>query len=123
MVTSTVTEKLQKFQILHAYTDSTVLGITYVCTELVFDSRLLMYNKICFEKNVIEGCSPHLYASFGTFCVQIGQSFRNRQYFPSMRAICRFLDILQRLAVPPNIDRFGLKMCQKKRKDVIYHLL
>ena len=26
-----------------------------------------------FEKTLIEVCSPHLYASFRTFCVQIGQ--------------------------------------------------
>ena len=28
----------------------TVRGITYVCTERIFDSRLLMYNKIFLEK-------------------------------------------------------------------------
>ena len=28
-----------------------------------------------FGKSIIEVCSLHLYASFGTFCVQIGQSF------------------------------------------------
>ena len=28
-----------------------------------------------FEKILREVCSPHLYASFGTFCVQIGQLF------------------------------------------------
>ena len=49
-----------------------------------------------FQKNLIEICSPHLYASFGTFCVQIGQLFaakwvfkhseesRNPQHFPSI---------------------------------------
>ena len=31
--------------------------------------------KIIFEKTLIEVGSPHLYASFGTFCVQIGQLF------------------------------------------------
>ena len=28
-----------------------------------------------FGKTLIEVCSLHLYASFGTFCVQIGQIF------------------------------------------------
>ena len=34
----------------------------YVCTEHIFDSRR-------------EICSSHIYNSFGTFCVQIGQIF------------------------------------------------
>ena len=55
-----------------------------------------------FWKILIEVCSLHLYASFGTFCVQIGQSFvsqwvfkqseefRNRRHFPSKTAIVDF---------------------------------
>ena len=47
-----------------------------------------------FGKTLTEVCSPHLYTSFGTFCVQIGQYFaaqwffkhleewRNRRHFP-----------------------------------------
>ena len=35
----------------------------YVCTERIF------------EKTFTEASSLHLYASFGTFCVQIGQLF------------------------------------------------
>ena len=88
-----------------------------------------------FEKTLIEGCSPHLYASFGTFCVQISQlfaaqwvfkqseEFRNRRHFPSMRAICRFSNILQRLTMPQIIDQFGHKRCQMKRKDENYKIL
>ena len=65
-----------------------------------------------FDKTHIEICSPHLYASFGTFCFQIGQlfvaqwvfkhseEFRNRRHFPSMMVICRFSYIIQRLTVP-----------------------
>ena len=37
-----------------------------------------------FEKAVIEVCSPHLYASFGTFCVQVGQLFEAQRVFLSM---------------------------------------
>ena len=88
-----------------------------------------------FEKTLIEVCRTHLYASFGTFCVQIGQlfeahwvfkqseEFRNRRDFPSMRAICRFSNILQRLTVPHIIDQFQRKRCQKKRKDWGYKVL
>ena len=46
---------------------------TYVCTEHIFDSLPFLYNKPFLKKTLIEFCSPHLYASFGTFCVQIGQ--------------------------------------------------
>ena len=28
-----------------------------------------------FEKALLKNCSPHLYASLGTFCVQIGHFF------------------------------------------------
>ena len=88
-----------------------------------------------FGKTLIEVCSLHLYASFGTFCVQIGQSFapqwvfkhseefRNRRHFPSKTANCRFSNIIQRLIVPQIIDQFGRKRCQKKREDVYYKLL
>ena len=75
---------------------------------------------------VIEVCSPHLCASFGTFCVQIGQLFaaqrvfkhsekiRNQRYFPSMTAICQFSHILQRFTVPQIIDQSVRKRCQKE---------
>ena len=59
-----------------------------------------------FVKTLVEACSLHLYASFGTFCIQIGQlfapqwvfkhteEFRNRRNFPSKTANCRFSNIL-----------------------------
>ena len=37
--------------------------------------------KIYLEKTLIEGCSFNLYASFGTFFVQIGQSFEAHYVF------------------------------------------
>ena len=52
-----------------------MLGLSNVCTEQIFDSRLFMHNKIFFGKTVLEVCIPHLYASFGTFCAQIVQYF------------------------------------------------
>ena len=88
-----------------------------------------------FEKTLIEVGSPHLYASFGTFCVQIGQlfaaqwvlkhleEFGNRRHFPSMTTICWISNMFQRLIVQRMIDQFGHKRCQKKHKDVDYQLL
>ena len=84
-----------------------------------------------FWKTLIEVYGSYLYASFGTFCVQIGQffetrlifkyseEFRIRRHFPSKTANCRFSNILQRLTVPQKIGQFGRKRWQKKRKDKI----
>ena len=46
-----------------------------ICSDRIFDSPPFMYNKT-FLINSIENCRPHLYVSFGTFCVQIGHLFR-----------------------------------------------
>ena len=106
-------------------------------TERILDSRLLMYivQQNIFWKTFIKVFSLHHYASFGTFCVQIGQlfaaqwvfkhseEFRNRRHFPSRTANCQFSNILQRLTVPRIIDQFWRKRCQMKRKDVDYKLL
>ena len=79
-----------------------------------------------FEKTLIKVYSLHLYASFGAFCVKIGklvaaqwvfkhyEEFRNRLHFPSITAICRFLNILQRLAVSRMIDQFRRKRRPKE---------
>ena len=91
--------------------------------------------KNIFEKTLIEVGSSHLYASFGTFWVQICQSIeaqwdfgririrnRNRSHFPLKTAILLFSNIFQKLTVSPKIYLFGCKRCQKKRKDVTYQL-
>ena len=88
-----------------------------------------MYKNIILKKSLIEVCSSHLHASFGTFCVQIGQffearwvfkhseEFRNRRHFSSMTAICRFSNILQRLTAPRIIDNFDAK-CAKRSLEI-----
>ena len=53
-----------------------------------------------FEKTLLEVCSPHLYASFGTFCVQIGQSFEAQWVFE----VC--LKILKSLLSKQNVVDF-----------------
>ena len=107
----------------------------YVCTERIFDDRPLMYNKIFLKKNLIEVCSQHLYASFGTFCAQIGQLFEAQWVFEVCLEIdksllpkenvldFRILPNVKSLTVPHLTDQFGRKMCQKKRKDVNYNFL
>ena len=37
--------------------------------------------QINFEKTLMEVDSPYLYASYGTFCIQIGQSFETHWVF------------------------------------------
>ena len=52
--------------------------------------------------------SPHIYASFGTFCAKIGQlfeAFKNQQIV----VIEGILPNVQRLTVPRVIDQFGHK--------------
>ena len=52
----------------------TVQGIAYVCTERNFAPIQQNF----FEKTSKEVCSPDLYASFGTFCAEIGQIFASQ---------------------------------------------
>ena len=78
-----------------------------------------------FGKILLEVGSWHLYASFGTFCVQIGQFFEAQWVFENCLKTVKslfskendgdfeFFRIESRL-----IDQFGLKRCQKKHKDV-----
>ena len=67
--------------ILHCLTKKWIYLTPYICIEWIFDSRPFMCNKTFFEKTLIEVGSSHLYASFGTFCVQIGQFFEAQWVF------------------------------------------
>ena len=106
-----------KKALLHIYGVMSIYSIVNVCTYLL----LMYWTNFCqptvrvqqniFEKTLIEVGSPHIYASFGTFHVQIGQLFEAQS------------SILQRLTVTRIIDQFGRKRCQKKRKDLSYQLL
>ena len=90
------------------YTDSqkheSPLLHTYVINEFLTADRSCTTKY--FWKTLIEDRSSHLYASFGTFWVQIvkyfvpqwvfkhSEEFRNRRHFPSKTANCRFSNIL-----------------------------
>ena len=81
-----------------------------------------------FGQNLLEVCSLHFYASFGTFCVQIGQLLETQWVFEHSQeveidVILPFSYIFQRLTVPRMINQFGRKKYQKKRKYVSYQLL
>ena len=88
--------------------------------------------KIIFWKTSTEVCSPHLYASFGTFYTQIGQLFQS-QCSESLKYVWKStISCLRRKmssisecsnTVSWIIDQFGRKRCQKKHKDVDYKLL
>ena len=89
--------------------------------ERIFESRPFMYNKT-------------FYASFGTFCVQIGHFLEAQWVFekclqtvksPFSKENVFDFGILTKgysLTVPWIIAQFGRTMCQKKREDVSYHL-
>ena len=104
-------------------------------------NKLLTDDRSCkkkyFGKTLEELWSPHLYASFGIFCVQIGQLFAAQLVFKHSEEFRKsttfsFDDsdlsifkhcMLQRLTVTQMINRFGCKRCQKKPKDGDYKLL
>ena len=74
------------------------------------------------KKPLIEIGSSHLYASFGTFCVQNSQLFEAQWDFKlsekienSDFTVFKHFNIFQRLTIPSKID-------QKKRKYVSYQL-
>ena len=59
-----------KVQIQPKYT---VRGITYICSETNFRQLTTAHvQQTIFGKTIIEVCSPYIYASSGTFYVQIG---------------------------------------------------
>ena len=102
------------------------LDVSYECTERIFDSQPFMYSNIFLKKTLLEVYSSHLYASFGTFCEQIGQLFEAQWDLE----VCLEIDkenvvdfgILPKLPVQRIVDQFGHKRCQKKREDVDYKL-
>ena len=81
-----------------------------------------------FWKTLIEVGSSHIYASFGTFWVKIGQLFEAQWVFEKCLKTVkwrqfRILPKVLNLTVPRIIDQFEPKRCQKKRKYVSYQLL
>ena len=74
-----IAARLKKALLLYIYTDSqkheSTLLHTYVLNEFSTADHLCTVQQKLFEKTLIELGSSHLYASFGTFYVQIGQLF------------------------------------------------
>ena len=135
MLSINTAEVEPRFSIYQAllFTDS--IKINCPCYNIRMHCRPIMYNKIFLNK-LLQKFIEHIFALlFDIFYVQIGQlfaaqsvfkhleEFRNRRHFASIRAICRFSNILQRLTVSHIIDQFQRKRCQKKRKDWGYKLL
>ena len=85
-----------------------------------------------FDKNPLEVCSPHLYASFGTFSAQIGQlvfevclKIDNLCYIV-IKGKCRRLQNSSeclKTHCATKILPIWTKRCKKKRKDTDYKLL
>ena len=119
---------------VHCLAKTWICLTPYTCTERTFDSRPFMYNKIFLKKTLIEFCSLHLYASFGTFCVQIVQFFEAQWVFEKCLKTVKSLFSKEndvdfeffrkfKVSVTRTINKFGRKRFQKKRKDVSYKLL
>ena len=87
---------LQRFESYTYSIKKTVQGIIYVCSE---PTALVKQN--IFWKTLIEVCSsPHLYASFCIFCVQIGQLIEAQE---------NFVD----LGILPNVWMFEDSLCRE----------
>ena len=109
-------------QYIHWLAKTWIYFTPYVCTERIFDCRPFINNEIFLKKTLLEVGSSHLYASFGTFCVQIDQFLESRWVFEKCLKTVKWL-FLKENVVPLIIDQFRRKRCQKKRKDVSYQLL
>ena len=106
----------------------------YVCTEHIFDSRPFMNNKAFLEKLLKKLGAQIFELLLAPIAVKLVNDSRHSEifyfrknskscHFPLNTSILPFSNIFQRLTVPPKINQFGHKMCQKKRKDVNYQLL
>ena len=73
---------------------------TYVCTGRIFDSPQYMFNKIFLKKSDIEVGTSHIYASFGTFCNQIGQLFEHSRHSESLKSVGKWSNRCFRRKMP-----------------------
>ena len=84
-----------------------------------------------FEKTFIKVCSPYLYASFGKFCVQIGQLFEAQRFFEKCLKTVKSLFSKENVVtfdffVTRKFYQFGRKIELSKEAytvDVSYQLL
>ena len=98
----------------------------YVCTYWTISWQPTVYvQQNIFEKTNIEVGSSHLYSSFVTFCVQIGQLFEAKWVFKKCIKTVKSqfskendvdFEFFRKFKV--SLYQFWHKRCQKKRKDV-----
>ena len=88
--------------------------------------------QIYFEKTLIKAGSSHLYASFGTFCVQIGQLFEVQWVFEKyMKAVKSLiskendvdLEFYRKFKVSLRLDWLTNLDSKEAKEDVSYQLL
>ena len=70
-----------------------------------------MYNKIFFEKTLIEVVSSNIYTSFGTFCIQIGQSFETHWVFEECLNIDKLKVLKENVVVFELFEMFKDSLC------------
>ena len=70
----------------------------------------------CFWKTLIEVCGPHLHASFGTFCFQIGQLFESQWVFQECKSTNRhFRRKISPISNPCECSKF----CRHEKREVL----
>ena len=98
---------------IHCLAKTWIYLTPYVCNKRIFDSRTFMHHKIFKKTTYIEVGSSHIYASFGTFCVQIGQLFEAQCVFEKCMKTVKslfskesdvFFELLQKFKVSLRLD-------------------
>ena len=127
--------KVHKYTLIHKFFSKSALNIALRWRPIRTDSTKIncpgynvhVYWTNIFEKTLIDICSPHLYASFGTFC-QFGkyfaacwvfkhsEDFRDQRHFPQWQWFVDFQTYFKdsMLTVPRIIEHFGVQKVPKE---------
>ena len=69
------------FSYIHWVTKKHIYLTPYVCNERIFDGLQFVLNNFFLKKTMGKNCSLLNNASFGTFCMPIGQLFKSQWVF------------------------------------------
>ena len=81
----------------------------YVCTETIFWQPTVHAPQNIFSKV----CTSHIYASFGTFCVQIGQLFEAQWIFEDVWKSTDLCDLRKMSSISEFFRMFKDSLCRE----------
>ena len=68
-----------------------MISLCNICNTVQNKTFGVYNDRMFLKKTLIKVCSPHIYTSFGTFCVQIGQLFEAQYVFEKCFNIDKYL--------------------------------